>query len=72
MIFALFGAMAPVGAYLGVTFGAQLTQLAWWPWMFFVASIVCGLPSTPHNFVLTALSSPPMRISFKEKLQDVD
>jgi len=52
MTFALFGAMAPVGGYLGVTFGALLTQLAWWPWMFFVASIVCVFLVLLASFVL--------------------
>jgi hypothetical protein len=41
MIFALFGAMAPIGAYVGAAFGALFAQLLWWPCIFFVASIVC-------------------------------
>src|SRR3954447_8585132 len=72
MIFAPFGAMAPVGASFGVTFGALLARLTGWPWMFFVVSIVCAFLALLASFILPVPQSPPIRISFKEKLQDMD
>jgi hypothetical protein len=64
--------MAPVDASLGVAFGALLARLAGWPWMFFMVSIVCVFLAFLASFVLPAPQSPPMRISFKEKLQDMN
>ncbi|KAJ5690422.1 Drug resistance protein [Penicillium macrosclerotiorum] len=40
MLFALFGAVAPNSALLGTVFSAIFAQLAWWPWTFWVQSIV--------------------------------
>lgn len=39
--FACFGACGPLGATAGAVFSALLADLAWWPWMFWVLSIVC-------------------------------
>jgi MFS family permease len=72
MIFALFGAMAPTGAYLGVTFGALFAQLVWWPWMFFVASMVCVFLAFLASVILPKPPSSPTRTSVREKLQDMD
>jgi MFS family permease len=41
--FACFGAAGPTGAATGAVFAALLTQLAWWPWEFWILSIVCIL-----------------------------
>lgn len=59
MIFALFGAVAPNSAVLGAVFSAIFSQLAWWPWTFWMQSIVAvacaglGLlvvPSIHHEY----------------------
>ena len=34
LVFALFGAMAPVGFVIGATFGSLFAELTWWPWAF--------------------------------------
>ncbi|ORY15286.1 hypothetical protein BCR34DRAFT_478185 [Clohesyomyces aquaticus] len=39
--FALFGAMGPTGATTGAVFAALLADLAWWPWEFWILSVVC-------------------------------
>lgn len=41
LVFSLYAAGSPVGFTLGSVFSAPLTQLAWWPWMFFLAAILC-------------------------------
>lgn len=41
MVFALFGASAPIGWTLGAVFSAIFAQLVWWPWAFWVLAIVC-------------------------------
>ena len=72
MIFALFGAMAPVGAYLGVTFGALFAQLVWWPWIFFAASVVCIILAFLASVILPSPPSTSTRTSLTKKLQDMD
>ena len=57
---------------LGVIFDALSAQLAWWPWMFLVASRVRVFLALLVSFVLLVTLSLRMRISFKEKLQDID
>ncbi|KAI1093225.1 MFS general substrate transporter [Rostrohypoxylon terebratum] len=39
MVFALFGAMAPIGSVLGSLFAA-IFALAWWPWAFWAFGLV--------------------------------
>lgn len=41
--FACFGACGPLGATAGAVFSALLADLAWWPWCFWILSIVCFL-----------------------------
>jgi len=41
MVFALFGAAAPVGWVMGAVFASILAQLAWWPWAFFALAFAC-------------------------------
>ncbi|GAB7341496.1 hypothetical protein MBLNU457_7722t2 [Dothideomycetes sp. NU457] len=41
IIFALFGAMGPLGFVTGSVLSSVFAQLAWWPWMFWAQSIVC-------------------------------
>ena len=42
LIFALFGACAPNGSITGSVFAALFSQLAWWPWLFWVCAIACA------------------------------
>ncbi|KAF2705731.1 MFS general substrate transporter [Pleomassaria siparia CBS 279.74] len=39
--FACFGACGPLGAATGAVFAALFADLVWWPWSFWVLSIVC-------------------------------
>ncbi|PSN65998.1 MFS general substrate transporter [Corynespora cassiicola Philippines] len=39
--FACFGACGPLGAAIGAFFAALLADLVWWPWSFWILSIVC-------------------------------
>ncbi|KAF1958013.1 MFS general substrate transporter [Byssothecium circinans] len=39
--FACFGACGPLGATVGALFSALLAEHAWWPWSFWILSIVC-------------------------------
>ncbi|PLB37490.1 MFS transporter [Aspergillus candidus] len=43
MVFSLFGATAPNGAVVGAVFAALFSQLAWWPWTFWVCGIACAI-----------------------------
>ncbi|KAI1171089.1 major facilitator superfamily transporter [Nemania sp. FL0916] len=58
MVFAFFGAVAPVGAVIGSAVSAAIS-LAWWPWSFYALSIwlvvliVLGyiaIPDTPRKY----------------------
>ena len=43
MVFALFGATAPNGFILGALFSSLLAELAWWPWAYWILTVVCLL-----------------------------
>ena len=43
LIFALFGATAPNGSITGSVFAALFSQLAWWPWLFWMCAIACAV-----------------------------
>jgi MFS family permease len=55
MAFCLFGAAAPAGFVVGGVFVALLSDLAWWPWSYWVMGIVCfilallGLVAIPRT-----------------------
>lgn len=71
--FTIFGGCAPVGAYLGMLFGALFTKFATWHWSFFTLAIVCGLLAISAYFVL--ISPPPTPKQLRpvtEKLRDMD
>lgn len=60
MVFALFGASAPVGAMIGGLVGTSL-DLLWWPWNFHVLAIVLALLTVLTYFVVP--SPRPARLS---------
>lgn len=75
MVFALFGAVAPVGSVAGAAFGG-LFSLAWWPWVFWsfamglVAVAVIGsyvIPDPPRRF-----SGGAEKRSFKQLVDELD
>ncbi|KAJ9099992.1 hypothetical protein QFC19_005809 [Naganishia cerealis] len=41
MAFSFFGLSAPSGFTLGAVFSALLAERLWWPWIFWISSIVC-------------------------------
>lgn len=43
MVFSLFGATAPAGFIVGGAFSSIFAQLVWWPWGYWVMSIVCAV-----------------------------
>ncbi|KAL3961189.1 hypothetical protein ACCO45_002712 [Purpureocillium lilacinum] len=61
MVFAFFGAVAPIGAVFGGTFASLLT-LAWWPWALWVMAIWLAFLAVVGNFVIPTLprkNAPP-------------
>lgn len=57
MVFALFGASAPVGAMTGGISGTAL-NLLWWPWNFHVLAIVLALLTALTYFVVPSPRPP--------------
>ncbi|KYK54407.1 major facilitator superfamily transporter [Drechmeria coniospora] len=60
MVFAFFGAVAPIGAIFGGIFASLLT-LAWWPWALWAMSIWLALLAGAGNVAIPSLpktSSP--------------
>lgn len=74
MVFAIFGATAPVGAVLGGVF-AGVFALAWWPWAFFSLSIATAITALVGCFVIP---DPPKEqpqhhyTSLRQKIIDLD
>lgn len=61
MIFSLFGACAPSGFALGAVFSSLLTELASWPWTFYLCAIVCTGVIVLCWFVIPADEDSPSR-----------
>ncbi|KAF2189035.1 MFS general substrate transporter [Zopfia rhizophila CBS 207.26] len=68
--FACFGASGPTGAATGAVFAALLADLAWWPWSFWILSIVCLVVMAgayviiPNESVVTPEMKGPHRPRF--------
>ncbi|EXJ58585.1 hypothetical protein A1O7_06012 [Cladophialophora yegresii CBS 114405] len=71
--FTLFGLCAPVGAYLGMLFGALFTKYATWWWSFYTLAVVCSFLAIAATIIL--ISPPPtpkQMLPVKDKLRDMD
>jgi len=63
MVFAIFGAVAPIGSVFGATFGG-LFALAWWPWTFWSFAIGLVAVAVLGSYVIP---DPPRKFSGAEK-----
>ncbi|KAK8069219.1 hypothetical protein PG994_005835 [Apiospora phragmitis] len=54
LVMSLFGAAAPFGFVVGGIMAAVLSELASWPWAFWILGIVCGVLALVAVFVLPA------------------
>ncbi|OAP60774.1 hypothetical protein AYL99_05776 [Fonsecaea erecta] len=71
--FTLFGLCAPVGAYLGMIFGALFTRFATWWWSFYTLAIVSSFLAVAASVILVAPPpTPKQMLPVKEKLRDMD
>ncbi|KIX08165.1 uncharacterized protein Z518_02821 [Rhinocladiella mackenziei CBS 650.93] len=71
--FTLFGLCAPVGAYLGMIFGALFTKFAFWWWSFYTLAIVtCFLAAAAYVVLISPPPTPKQMLPVKEKLRDMD
>jgi len=75
MVFALFGATAPVGSVLGAVFGGVFA-LGWWPWTWWSFAIALVIVSIISFYVIP---DPPRKIrgdrkrrSISQLLQEID
>ncbi|EXJ86033.1 hypothetical protein A1O1_06402 [Capronia coronata CBS 617.96] len=71
--FTLFGLCAPVGAYMGMIFGAVFARfLSWW-WSFYTLAIVSCLLAALAQLVLPSPPPTPKQMRpVREKLGDMD
>jgi MFS family permease len=73
--FACFGACGPLGATAGAVFSALLAELAWWPWCFWILSIVCliamGLAFAilPNENLVTPMAPPSEKLQENQRQQ---
>ncbi|OAA70219.1 MFS transporter [Akanthomyces lecanii RCEF 1005] len=65
MVFACFGAVAPIGGVCGAVF-ASLFAMAWWPWALWAMSIWLALLSVAAYFIIP---QPPQRKDQPRSLQ---
>lgn len=71
--FTLFGLCAPVGAYLGMIFGALFSRFASWWWSFYTLAVVSCLLAASAQLVLPSPPLTPKQMRpFREKLGDMD
>lgn len=72
MVFALFGACAPIGSVAGATF-AGLFALAWWPWTFFSFAIALATVAVAGFFVIPSPTPKAYaRQPLRKKIRDLD
>lgn len=63
-VFACFGAAGPTGAASGAIFAALIAELAWWPWCFWILSIVCACMLVISYLLI------PEDVSYQERSAD--
>ena len=72
MVFALFGAAAPIGALVGAVFAA-IFNLAWWPWAFWALAIALAGLAILGSFVIPdPPTKTPKNLTLREKLVELD
>ncbi|KAI0435807.1 major facilitator superfamily transporter [Xylaria telfairii] len=77
MIFAFFGAMAPVGAIVGAAVGSSLA-IVWWPWAFWTMGIwlaivtVLGLAVIPDLPRTDSMSAPTTDSIWRTLAEELD
>lgn len=74
LIFALFGATAPNGSIIGSVFAAIFSELAWWPWLFWVCAIVCAILAVMGWFTIPRIHHEREKqdLSFVEWIHELD
>lgn len=71
--FTLFGLFAPVGAYLGMLFGALFSEYSSWWWGFYTLAIITiMLAVTAQVVLISAPPAPKQMRPTKDKLRDID
>ncbi|KIW13722.1 hypothetical protein PV08_08913 [Exophiala spinifera] len=71
--FTIFGLCAPIGAYMGMIFGALFTRFVSWRWSFYTLAIVCTVLAMIAHLVLISPPPTPMQMKpTKDKLRDMD
>lgn len=61
LVFSFFAAGSPIGFTIGSVFSALLAQLAWWPWMFWITTIVCCILGAISFFAIPRLPADEKR-----------
>ena len=71
--FTLFGLCAPIGAYLGMLFGALFEKYATWWWSFYTLAIVSAFLAVGATVILVSPpATPKQMLPVREKLRDMD
>lgn len=71
--FTIFGLCAPIGAYMGMIFGALFTKFVSWHWSFYTLAIVCVFLALAAHLVLISPPPTPKQMKpTKDKLRDMD
>lgn len=70
MVFALFGAAAPVGWIFGALISALFAQLAWWPWIYYSAGLVSFALVFFAAFTIPADNPPPSTTTTEEETEN--
>lgn len=61
MVFSIFGTTAPGGFVVGSLFASLFTELAWWPWAFWVMGIACISLAVLGAVVIPCTPRPPFQ-----------
>ncbi|PWN38964.1 MFS general substrate transporter [Ceraceosorus guamensis] len=72
LVFAIYGGSAPTGFILGATFSSLVAQLAWWPWAYWLTTIVCAALAIGSPFIVPADHDAVPRLDFGETAKRLD